>query len=175
MIKTDSEMESLIIKRLVKQGFSNKWRRMRSGVSFGLSRYTPDVELSVLHDSETVRALVEFKAFSVAEFTSKDRRRMLASAHFYRNSISLLYIEKTKNWYLIGGDGSLTLATQPIPGRVMIDELPRPRIIIPIFNRYGRSYYATPGIFISKKIADALDFGVTALLRPAKKRRRRRS
>lgn len=157
-IRTDSMMEAMIIKRLVNHGFSNKWRRLRGGLAFGFSHYSPDVELCILHDSMNRRALVEFKAFSANEFSEKDRRRMLAASHFYHDALCFLYLEKTKQWYLIDRDTSLLKTTEPTPGGVNIDQLPQPKLMIPIYNRYGRRYWTRPHIYFAKKTADGLQF-----------------
>lgn len=171
-IRTDSQMEATIIKRLVDHGFAGKWRRPRGGLAFGFSHYTPDVELCILHDSMNRRALVEFKAFSATEFSIKSRRRMLAAAKFYRDALCFLYIEKTKQWYLIEHDGSLLKTTEPTPGGVSIAQLPRPKLMIPVYNRYGRRYWTRPSTLITKKTADGLEFVVKAFFYSPRRRRR---
>ena len=173
MIHTDSEMEAKIITRLVQNGFSLKWRRTARGISFGASRYTPDVELCVMHSGESMRAIVELKAFSVSEFKQKDRERMLAAANFYYRAIPLLYIETTKQWYYIEKTGGLIKIAVPIPGLLNITQLPKPRFTIPILNRYGRSYSALPANLALRRLADGLQFGVNIFFRPVKRRRRR--
>lgn len=174
MIHTDSTMESTIIQQLVKGGFAGRWRRHRRGLAYGFSTYTPDVELCILHDSMNRRALIEFKPFSATEFTMKRRRAMLAVAHFYYDALCLLYVHKTQQWYLIERDGSLLPTTQPTPGGVTIDQLPKPRFYIPIWNRYGRSYFTRPSTLIAKKTADGLDFFVKAFLYSPKPKKQRR-
>ncbi len=174
MIRTDSLMEAKIIKHLVKSGFASKWRRPRGGIAFGFSSYTPDVELCILHDSMNRRALVEFKAFDVREFTPRDRRRMLATAHFYKDALCFLYIDTTKQWYLIDLDGKLLKTTEPTPGGITIDKLPHPRLMIPVYNRYGRRYWTRPHILLAKKTADGLEFIVKSLFSSPQKVKRRR-
>jgi len=174
MIRTDSQMEAKIIQRLVDHGFAGKWRRMRRGIAFGTSRSTPDLELCVLHDGMNRRALVELKAFSATEFTSKDRERMKAASKFYGDAICLLFIEQAKQWYFIEPHGSLTKTVEPTPGGVVIDMLPSPKIQIPIWNRYGRSYLTRPSTLIMKKTADGLEFIVRSFFYSPGKHRKRR-
>jgi len=166
-------MEAKIIARLVENGFSLKWRRTKSGISFGASRYTPDLELSVMHNGESMRAIVELKAFSAAEFKLKDRERMLAAANFYYRAIPLLYIETAKQWFYIEKNGDLTKINAPTPGLLNITQLPKPRLTIPIFNRYGRTYSSLPSNLALRKLADGLQFGVNIFFRPMKRRRRK--
>jgi hypothetical protein len=158
MVRTDSEMEARIIGRLVKHGFSGKWRRMRRGIAFGVSRSTPDLELCILHDGMNRRALVELKAFSATEFTRKDRERMRAASKFYGDAVCLLYIEKIRQWYFIEPQGGLVKTAEPTPGGVSITQLPTPKIQIPVWNRYGRSYFTRPSTLVIKKTADGLEF-----------------
>lgn len=172
-IRTDSVMELTIIKRLVAHGFTGKWRRPRGGIAFGFAHYTPDVELCILHDSMNRRALVEFKAFSATEFSKKDRRRMLASAKFYHDVLCFLYVEKTSQWYLIDRNLSLLKTTEPTPGGVTIDKLPRPKMMIPVYNRYGRRYWTRPHVFLAKKTADGLEFIVKTFFYSPRKSRRK--
>jgi hypothetical protein len=171
MIYTDSKMEAMIIARLVKNGFSLKWRRSRSGISFGAARYTPDIELCVMHSGESMRAIVELKAFSATEFKLKDRERMLAAINFYYRAIPLLYVEAIKQWYYIERTGELIKIAAPAPGLLNITQLPKPRLTIPILNRYGRSYSSLPSNLALRKLADGLQFGVNVFLRPMKRRR----
>lgn len=173
-IRTDSMMELTIIKRLMSHGFTGKWRRPRGGIAFGFSHYTPDVELCILHDSMNRRAIVEFKAFSAKEFPQKDRRRMLAAAEFYHDALCFLYIEKTSQWYLIDHNLTLLKTTEPVPGGIDIDKLPRPKLMIPIYNRYGRRYLTRPHIFLAKKTADGLEFFVKTFFYSAGKTKRRK-
>lgn len=174
MIRVDSQMEAKIIQRLVRNGFAGKWRRLRRGIAFGYSRSTPDLELCVLHDGMNRRALVELKAFSITEFTTKDRERMRASSRFYSDAICLLYVEQTKQWYFIEPAGALTKMTEPFPGGITIDKLPSPKIKIPVWNRYGRSYFIRPSTLIIKKTTDGLEFVVHSFFRSAKRKVRRR-
>jgi hypothetical protein len=172
MIRVDSQMEAQIIQRLVNNGFSHKWRRMRYGIAFGQARSTPDLELCVLHDGMNRRALVELKAFSVTEFTPKDRERMRAASKFYGNTICLLYIKTTDKWYFIEPHGGLTEIVKPTPGGVTIDKLPVPKLQIPVWNKYGRGYVTRPSTLILKKTADGLEFIVRSFLYSSKKRRK---
>lgn len=172
MIRVDSQMEAKIIKRLVNHGFANKWRRMRRGIAFGRSQSTPDLELCILHDEMNRRALVELKAFSATEFTVKDRERMKAASKFYGDAICFLFIEQTKRWYFIEPHGGLTKTSEPIPGGITIDKLPSPRIQIPVWNRYGRSYFTRPSTLIMKKTADGLEFIVRSFFYSPKRRKR---
>lgn len=174
MIRTDSIMEARIIERLVSRGFSGKWRRMRRGLAFGASLYTPDLELCILHDSMNRHALVELKAFSATEFTAKDRARMRAAAKFYGDAVCFLYIEKTKQWYFIEPHGGLTRTGEPTPGGVLIDALPTPKLRIPVWNRYGRSYFTRPSTLVMKKTADGLEFLVKSFFFSSRQRARRR-
>lgn len=172
-VYTDSEMEATIIRRLVRHGFSNRWHRYRRGIAIGIFRYTPDVHLSILHDGMTRRALVEFKPLSTAQFSMKDRRRMLAAAKFFKDALCFLYIEKTHQWYLVEINGSLLKTSEPLPGSVPVRELPRPRIMIPIYSRHGRVYWERPGMFLARKTSDSIGFIIQEVFgRPRTKRRR---
>ena len=146
---------------------------MRYGIAFGIAKSTPDLELCILHDGMNRRALVELKAFSVQEFTKKDRERMKASAKYYGDAVCLLYIEKTKEWHFIEPHGGLTKITEPLPGGIPIRQLPTPALKIPIWNKYGRGYVTRPSTLILKKTADGLEFIVKSFFYSPKKRRRR--
>ena len=124
--------------QLVARGFSDKWYRYRFGVGVGIFRYTPDVHLSILHDSMNRRALVEFKPSSVDQFNKRDRMRMLAAAKFFKDALCMLYVEKTKQWYIVEPDGFLVKTVEPAPGITPIAQLPRPRVMIPVYNRYSK-------------------------------------
>lgn len=173
-IYTDSAMEARIIERLVKDGFSQRWHRYGFGIATSVFRYTPDVHLSILHDGMDRRALVEFKPLSVTQFKKKDRLRMLAAAKFFKDALCFLYIEKTKQWYIIEPGGLLVQTAQPIPGFLPVSELPRPRIMIPVYNRYGRMYWERPGMFMARKMADGIGFMIREVFGTPKKSRRRR-
>lgn len=167
-------MEATIIRRLVSRGFSGKWRRPRAGLAYGFSNYTPDVELCILHDSMNRRALVEFKAFSVSEFEPRRRRAMLGAAKFYSDTLCMLYTEKNGQWYIIEPRGELSKTSEPTPGGISIDQLPRPRLSIPIYNAYGRRYVTRPVVFMAKTTADGLEFFVKTFFYSAKKRHTKR-
>ena len=169
---TDSIMEAEFIKELVDNGFSGKWRRSRFGLGAGFARYTPDVELSILHDGMNRHALVEFKSTSAAEFTPKRRRAMLAVSKFYIDSICLLYVERTKTWFQVEPHGKLHKFDPPTPGGLPIDQLSRPKIAIPIMNGYGRAYFVRPGNFVLKKTADGMEFFVKAFFASPKYKKR---
>ncbi len=173
-VYTDSLMEAAIIKRLEANGFHDKWHRYQLGVGVGIFRYTPDVHLSVLHDNVNRRALVELKPFSASDFKKKDRLRMLAAAKFYKDAICLLYVEKKKQWYFIEIDGSLTKTECPLPGILTMKELPRPRFMVPVMNRYGRLYWERPGMFVLRKVGDGIGFMVQEVFGTKPVRRRRR-
>lgn len=169
----DSKMESEIVRRLSNHGFKDRWRRPRGGLAYGFSHYTPDVELCILHDSMNRRALVEFKPFSASEFPPKRRRAMLGAAHFYKDALCFLYVEKTQQWYLIDLGGSLLRTTEPIPGGITIDQLPKPRLMIPVYNTYGRRYWTRPHVLLAKKTADGLSFIIKAFFYTPRKSRRK--
>lgn len=173
MIHTDSDMEAAIITWLVGHGFAGKWRRMRYGLAYGWYRYTPDVELSILHDSMNRRALVEFKAFSASEFTMDRRRAMLAVSRFYSDALCYLYIHKTDRWYLIERNGDLLATSLPTSSGIPIDNLPKPKLMIPVWNRYGRGYVTRPSTLLLKKTADGLEFIVKAFVYSPRRRIRR--
>jgi len=173
MIHTDSVMEANVIQNLAGNGFSGKWRRLRRGIAYGWHSYTPDVELSILHDSMNRRALVEFKAFNASEFTIDRRHAMLAVSKFYGDALCFLYIAQTKTWYLIEHDGELLKTTIPTPGGVLINSLPKPRLTIPIWNRYGRGYLTRPSTLLLKKTADGLEFIVKSFIYSPRKKRYR--
>lgn len=173
-VYTDSLAEATFIKRLVKDGFSGKWRRTRTGIESGHSRYTPDVELSIDVDGKSYRALVEYKSQSATEFTMRDRRRFSGITKHYPNALPYLYVCKTKQWYLINPNGKLTRTNQPIPGMILIDALPKPAYTIPVFNRYARIYQIRPLNYWAKIFANMLEFGVQAIFAKKMSRRRRR-
>ena len=171
----DSEMESKIVKRLIKHGFTNdKWHRYGLGIASNIFRYTPDVHLSIMHDGMNRRALVEFKPIATTQFPKKARLRMIASAHFYKDALCFLYIEKTKQWYLIERNGLLLRTEEPTPGIVPVSKLPRPRVMIPIIGPYGRIYWERPGMFVLRKTGDGIRFVVGEVFGRPKTRRRRR-
>ncbi|MGY4893418.1 MAG: hypothetical protein ACO1N2_01850 [Candidatus Saccharimonadota bacterium] len=168
----DSMMEATIIKRLIKHGFtSGRWHRYRLGIASSFFRYTPDVHLSIMHDGMNRRALVEFKPLSTTQFTKKARLRMIASAHFYKDALCFLYVEKSKQWYLIERNGLLLRTEEPKPGIVPVSELPRPRVMIPIVGAYGRVYWERPGMFILRKTGDGIGFVVGEVFGRPKNRR----
>lgn len=101
IVYCDSESESKFLNRLVREGFSGKWRRLRGGLAYGLAHYSPDAELCILHDSMNRRALVEYKPNHVSEFDIRSRRRMLAASRYYRDAPCFLYVEKGRQWHLI--------------------------------------------------------------------------
>lgn len=175
LVYTDSEMEATIIRRLATHGFSKgRWHRYHFGIATSLFRYTPDVHLSILHNDMNRRALVEFKPIATTQFPKKDRLRMLASARFFKDALCFLYIEKTKQWYLIERDGKLLRTTEPVPGIVPVANLPRPRVMIPIIGPYGRVYWERPGMFVLRKTGDGIGFAVRELFGQKNKRRNSR-
>lgn len=171
----DSDMEEVFIRRLVKNGFSGKWRRSRFGLGVGFARYTPDLELSILDtDGMNRHALVEFKPVSATQFKPWRRTAMLVVSRFYKDSICLLYVEKTKTWFQIEPHGKLHKYHVPTPGGLPVHELSRPKFAIPIMNQYGKAYFVRPGNFVMKKTADGLEFFVHAFFASPKYKRRRR-
>jgi len=174
-VYTDSIMEATIIKRLVTHGFSNgRWHRYRFGIATSLFRYTPDVHLSILHNDMDRRALVEFKAISTSQFPKKDRLRMIASSKFFKDALCFLYIEKTKQWYIIEPTGKLFRTNEPKPGFIPVSQLPRPQVLIPYYNAYtGRLYWERPGMFFLRKTADGIGFAVGEVFGKPKVRRKR--
>jgi uncharacterized protein YchJ len=170
-VYTDSEMEARIIRRLVTHGFSGRWHRYGFGISASLFRYTPDVHLSIMHDSMIRRALVEFKPVSAGQFSKKQRLRMLSASKFFKDALCMLYVERTKQWYFIEADGELQKTTEPTPGTIPIARLPRPRLMVPTYNPItGRMYWERPGMFILRKTLD----GVGYVARELTGRRKRR-
>lgn len=167
-------MEAEFIKELVDSGFSGKWRRSRFGLGYGFARYTPDLELSILHDGMNRHALVEFKPVSATEFKRARRRAMLAASRFYKDSVCLLYVKKTGKWFQLEPGGGLHEFAPPIPGGVSIEKLSRPRFAIPIMNRYGKAYFVRPGNFILKKTADGAEAFLKAFFVTPKYRRRKK-
>ncbi|HEY8992432.1 MAG TPA: hypothetical protein VIM37_01120 [Candidatus Microsaccharimonas sp.] len=162
MVYLDSLMEARIIKRLIQAGFSKKWRRTFTGLAFGRSHYTPDIELSVLHDSMNRRALVEFKPNQPGDFPLKRRLAMMASSRYYRDALCLLYIERSRQWYLLEPGGKLQKIHPPTPGGVTINELPKPIIFIPVLLMYGRIYRSRPLTALCTITAHGLEFGINA-------------
>lgn len=160
MVYLDSIMEAKIIQRLVVAGFSKKWRRTFSGLAFGRSHYTPDIELCVLHDSMNRRALVEFKPNKPSDFPLKRRLAMIASSRYYSDALCMLYIERSKQWYMIEPGGNLLRTEPPTPGGITINELPTPRISVPVILTYGRIYRSRPLAAIGTLTAHGLEFGI---------------
>lgn len=172
-VYTDSRMEADIIQQLVSHGFSGyKWHRYYFGIGIGLFHYTPDVHLSILHDGMNRRALVEFKALSATQFKKKDRLRMLASAHFFKDALCFLYVAYTKQWYLIETGGKLTKIAQPVPGFVPVSNLPKPTTMIPIIGPHGRIYWERPGMFMLRKTGDGIQFVIEEVFGRPKRRRK---
>ena len=169
-VYTDSLMEARIIRRLVKAGFSGKWRRYGFGISASIFRYTPDVHLSIMHDGMIRRALVEFKPVSEMQFNKKSRLRMIAAAKFFKDALCFLYIEDTRQWYIVEVDGSLVKTGQPVPGGVAVSKLPRPRFMLPIYSKSGRVYWERPGMYLVRQTVDGVGYIVSELLRGGKKR-----
>lgn len=175
MVFVDSNMEEVFIKKLVKYGFSGRWRRSKFGIGTGFARYTPDVELSVLdRDGMNRHALVEFKSQSASEFKPLRRMAMRAVSKFYKDSICLLYVERTKTWFQVEPHGKLHKIDPPTPGVVSVGELSRPRFAVPVMNQYGRLYFVRPGHLILKKTADGMEFIVKTFFTPTKGKRRKK-
>lgn len=160
MVYLDSIMEEKIIQRLVLAGFSKKWRRTLSGLAFGRSHYTPDVELCVLHDSMNRRALVEFKPDKPGDFPLRRRLAMIASSRYYSDALCMLYIERSKQWYMLESGAKLLKIESPTPGGITINELPKPRISVPVILTYGRIYRSRPLAAIGTITAHGLEFGI---------------
>lgn len=160
MIYVDSLMEATIIQRLILAGFSKKWRRTFSGLAFGRSYYTPDIELCVLHDSMNRRALVEFKPNKPSDFPAKRRLAMLAASRYYGDALCMLYVERSKQWYILEPGGKLSRTEPPTPGGVSIINLPKPRISIPIILTYGQVYRSRPLAAMGTITANGLQFGM---------------
>lgn len=87
--------------------------------------------------------------------------------------LCLLYIAKTNKWYLIEYDGELLATGVPKPGGVSIDELPKPKFMIPVWNSYGRGYFTRPSTLLLKKTADGLEFIIKSFVYSPRKRRKR--
>lgn len=173
-VYTDSNMEADFLRELTANGFSGKLRRSKFGIGYGKARYTPDLELSILHDDMNRRALVEFKPVSTTQFEDDRRRAMLAASHFYKDAICLLYVKKTDAWFQLEPNGRLHEFKQPVPGGVAIGELSRPRLAIPIVNGYGRIYFVRPGNFILHKTVGSMEFLVKTFFVSSGGRRRGR-
>ena len=168
----DSESEAKFIQKLTANGFSGKWSKSKRGIAYGLSRYTPDVELSVFHDEINVRALVEFKHSSITEFAPKRRIAMRAAAKFYSHAICLAYVGKLDQWYFIEPNGRAVKTMPPKPGVLLFNELPKPRLTIPIATSHGRWYATRPQTLFFKKTADGLEFIVKAFVYPSKNKKK---
>ena len=171
MISLDSMMEAKIIKGLVKDGFSKKWRRTLSGLASGSSHYTPDVELSIIHDGMNRRAIVEFKPNSATEFPLDRRAAMLASSRYYKDALCMLYVSRLKQWYLIEPTLQLQKTPQPLPGGVEIRMLPSPKLTVPVLLTYGRVYRSRPFAAIGTITAHGLEFGINTLFHTKHRRR----
>lgn len=170
----DSKSEAIFLRRLVKNGFSGKWRRPR-GVAYGNNRYTPDFELSANWKGREARVHVEYKPTSATQFTMRDRQRALAALHYYgSNPILLLYIGKTKRWYHINSSTQRAVscpAPQP-SGQSIITQTPA-RKGITTLNRYGRTYKTDIKALIGNTVADLLEAGVRLVFGGSKRKRRR--
>lgn len=124
-IRVDSQNEAKLIEWFERSGFSGLWQRQNTGAINGSSRYTNDFELSVLHNGETKRAIVEAKAYKKA-FTPYVFRRMQGTMSFYKTDLLLLYTRNNNTWYKIdSADGSLTEYGIPQPGLLPLSKLPR--------------------------------------------------
>ena len=108
-----------------------------------------------------------------AEFTIDRRKAMLVVSRFYGDAVCMLYVASGKKWYLIEPGGKLSPTPPPAPGGVSIDELPKPRLMIPVWNKYGRSYSTRPRKLLLKKTADGLEFIVKAFVYSPRKRHQR--
>ena len=163
MVYLDSAMEATIIQRLLVAGFSKKWRRTFSGLAFGRSHYSPDIELCVLHDSMNRRALVEFKPNKPSDFPLKRRIAMLTASRYYKDALCMLYIERSRQWYILEPNGKLLRSEPPTPGGIGITDLPKPRISVPIILTYGRIYRSRPLAAMGVITAHGLEFGINAI------------
>ena len=101
------------------------------------------------------------------------RRAMLAVSRFYGDTVCYLYVRKTNRWYLIERNGDLLPMSLPTPGGGLIDDLPKPRLMIPVWNRYGRGYMTRPSTLLLKKTVDGLEFIIKAFVYSPRKRVRR--
>ncbi|OGL21557.1 hypothetical protein A2707_05995 [Candidatus Saccharibacteria bacterium RIFCSPHIGHO2_01_FULL_45_15] len=171
----DSKSEAIFIRRLVRNGFSGKWRRP-SGVALGKNQYTPDFELSVVWNGQNSRAHVEYKSTSATEFEMDHRRRALAALHYHgSNPLLLLYVNKTKRWYYIDHTTKHVInCTRPTPSSLQISAYQPARSRVPITNKYGRKYKSDTKAFFGNKIADALEFSVKMIFGSPKKKRKKR-
>jgi len=97
---------------------------------------------------------------------------MLASAHFFKDALCFLYIERTRQWYLIEQDGKLLKTNEPVPGVVSVSKLPRPRVMMPVIGPYGRIYWERPGMFLLRKTSDGIQFVVKEVFGQPKRRRK---
>lgn len=175
-VHTDSKMEAVIIKRLVKNGFSGKWRRP-GGSAFGRNQYTPDLELAIIHDSQERHAFIEIKPTSATQFSMKDRRRAFAALHGYSDFVFLLYVHKTRRWYEIDPTTKY-LAVYPnlTPGNLTIDAYKgrQPGFTVPVINKYGRSYASNGKAHIAGLVANGLEVGMRLVFGGQKKLERRK-
>lgn len=119
------------------------------------------------------RALVELKALSATQFTKRDRGHMRAAAKFYGDAVCLLYVKKPNAWYFLEPHSGLTKIAPPIPGGIGIDQLPQPKLRIPVWYRYGRSYFTRPSTLVIKKTADGLDFIVKSFFYSPRRRNKK--
>ena len=148
----DSQTEAIILRRLVKNGFSGKWRRPRHGVAYGKRQYTPDAELYVLWNGEPRRVFVEFKSQNAKEFTRREHA-LTALHHYGKNQILLLYVHKTNRWYHVQRNKPLTKIgpPTPAPGQIPPNQWHLNNTFV---NRYGRAYSSPAGIdYLNKVLA----------------------
>jgi hypothetical protein len=172
MIYVDSAMENRVIRQLISDGFSKKWRRTFSGIATGSSHYRPDIELCILHDSMNRRAVVELKSKSASEFKQDRRMAMLAASKYYGDAVCMLYVEQGRKWYFLELDGSLQPTGHPMPGGVEISKLRRPRVSVPVLLIHGQVYRSRLLAAIGILTAHGLEFGIKTFFGTPKKRRR---
>ncbi len=139
-IKYDSQNELKLIEWLERSGFSGLWQRNNIGAVNGSSRYTNDFELSVLHDGQTKRAIVEAKPYKTA-LTPNIIKRMQGTMSFYKTDLLLLYIRDNNTWYRIDAVGSgLSEYGNPVPGLVPPAKLPK-SFSLTTEKRAGKQYH----------------------------------
>jgi hypothetical protein len=135
----DSQLEERVIRYLDSHGFHDRWDKPAVGLNVGASNYTPDVELSVLVDGMTHRAIVEIKP-AKHYATPYILHRMANVAAYYHSNVLLLYADQERSWYRIDiKTHTLTPCTFPTPSTIPIAQLYKPASL-PAQSVYDHQY-----------------------------------
>lgn len=136
----DSMNEEIALRRLIENhGFSGKWERPIYGIKQAGKYYSPDFEIAVDDYGRTSLALVEVKQYK-KDFTTGMLKRFRVAARHYRTDYLFLYVVSSDSWHRIPQrGGSPQRCNPPLPGRLPISTLFRPKSLV-VRNWYGRRY-----------------------------------